>query len=181
MGSPKPSATEVLAKWVECASHESKSLAAPAAGAADLTCADDPLAAAKADIPLLGVCLGHQSIGAAFGGKIIRAQQLMHGKTSVISTDERGVYSGLPQKFTVIRYHSLAIELATLPENREKLQPGMSLIEALTIAGGVTRRGSTSRIEIKRKLPDGKFKTVSPKLNDELQADDVIRVKESIF
>lgn len=62
-----------------------------------------------------------------------------------------------------------------------KLQPGMSLVEALTIAGGVTRRGSTSRIEIKRKQPDGKFKTVSPKLTDELQADDVIRVKESIF
>lgn len=62
-----------------------------------------------------------------------------------------------------------------------KLQPGMSLIEALTIAGGVTRRGSTSRIEIKRKLPDGKFKTVYPKLTDELQGDDVIRVKESIF
>jgi len=62
-----------------------------------------------------------------------------------------------------------------------KLQPGMSLIEALTIAGGVTRRGSTSRIEIKRKKDDGKFKTVYPKLTDTLEADDVIRVKESIF
>ena len=67
-------------------------------------------------LPILGVCLGHQSIGAALGGNIIRARVQMHGKTSVISTDERGVYSGLPQKFTVIRYHSLASERATLPE-----------------------------------------------------------------
>ncbi|WP_293369522.1 polysaccharide biosynthesis/export family protein [Nevskia sp.] len=62
-----------------------------------------------------------------------------------------------------------------------KLQPGMTLIQALTIAGGVTRRGSTSRIEIKRRKPDGGQKTVYPKLSDPLQADDVIRVKESIF
>jgi len=62
-----------------------------------------------------------------------------------------------------------------------KLQPGMLLVEALTIAGGVTRRGSTSRIEIKRKQPDGKYKTVYPKLTDAVEADDVIRVKESIF
>jgi anthranilate synthase component 2 len=62
------------------------------------------------------VCLGHQSIGAAFGGKIIRAQQLMHGKTSVISTTQEGVFAGLPEKFTVNRYHSLAIERASCPE-----------------------------------------------------------------
>ncbi len=66
-------------------------------------------------LPILGVCLGHQSIGAALGGNIIRAQVQMHGKTSEISTDGRGVFSGLPAKFTVIRYHSLAIERATLP------------------------------------------------------------------
>jgi anthranilate synthase component II len=66
-------------------------------------------------LPLLGVCLGHQSIGAALGGKVVRAAKQMHGKTSVISTDERGVYSGLPKDFTVIRYHSLAIERASLP------------------------------------------------------------------
>ncbi|MEY4695127.1 MAG: Anthranilate synthase component 2 [Pseudomonadota bacterium] len=66
-------------------------------------------------LPILGVCLGHQSIGAAFGGKIIRAQELMHGKTSVISTTQEGVFAGLPQKFTVNRYHSLAIERATCP------------------------------------------------------------------
>jgi anthranilate synthase component II len=67
-------------------------------------------------LPILGVCLGHQAIGAAFGGKIIRAQQLMHGKTSVISTTQEGVFKGLPEKFTVNRYHSLAIERSTCPK-----------------------------------------------------------------
>ncbi len=66
-------------------------------------------------LPILGVCLGHQSIGAAFGGKIIRAQQLMHGKTSRITTTQEGVFAGLPKQFTVNRYHSLAIERATCP------------------------------------------------------------------
>jgi anthranilate synthase component 2 len=66
-------------------------------------------------LPILGVCLGHQSIGAAFGGKIIRAQELMHGKTSVITTTQEGVFAGLPEKFTVNRYHSLAIERASCP------------------------------------------------------------------
>ena len=67
-------------------------------------------------IPILGVCLGHQSIGAALGGTIIRAQQLMHGKTSVITTTQEGVFTGLPNQFTVNRYHSLAIERATCPK-----------------------------------------------------------------
>ena len=67
-------------------------------------------------LPILGVCLGHQSIGAALGGKIIRAQQLMHGKTSVITTTQEGVFAGLPKQFTVNRYHSLAIERATCPQ-----------------------------------------------------------------
>ena len=66
-------------------------------------------------LPILGVCLGHQSVGAAFGGKIIRAQQLMHGKTSVIQTTQTGVFAGLPEKFTVNRYHSLAIQRSTCP------------------------------------------------------------------
>jgi len=66
-------------------------------------------------LPILGVCLGHQSIGAAFGGKIIRAQQLMHGKTSEITTTRQGVFAGLPERFTVNRYHSLAIERSTCP------------------------------------------------------------------
>ena len=66
-------------------------------------------------LPILGVCLGHQAIGAALGGTIIRAQALMHGKTSVISTTQEGVFAGLPAQFTVNRYHSLAIERATCP------------------------------------------------------------------
>ena len=70
-------------------------------------------------LPLLGVCLGHQSIGAAFGGTIVRAQELMHGKTSVITTTQKGVFAGLPEKFTVNRYHSLAIERDTLPAELE--------------------------------------------------------------
>ena len=70
-------------------------------------------------LPILGVCLGHQSIGVALGGRIVRAQQLMHGKTSDISSDGRGVFRGLPQRLTVIRYHSLAIERASLPAELE--------------------------------------------------------------
>ena len=66
-------------------------------------------------LPVLGVCLGHQAIGAAFGGDIVRAGQQMHGKTSVITTDQQGVFAGLPQQFTVNRYHSLVIDKATLP------------------------------------------------------------------
>ena len=67
-------------------------------------------------LPILGVCLGHQAIGAAFGGNIVRAQQLMHGKTSVITTTRQGVFAGLPAQFTVNRYHSLAIEKSSCPE-----------------------------------------------------------------
>jgi anthranilate synthase component 2 len=66
-------------------------------------------------LPILGVCLGHQSIGAAFGGRIVRAQQLMHGKTSEIATTQQGVFAGLPARFTVNRYHSLAIEKSSCP------------------------------------------------------------------
>jgi anthranilate synthase component 2 len=70
-------------------------------------------------LPILGVCLGHQSIGAAFGGRIIRAQQLMHGKTSVIHTLQQGVFAGLPSDYTVNRYHSLAIERSSCPADLE--------------------------------------------------------------
>ena len=66
-------------------------------------------------LPILGVCLGHQAIGAALGGRIIRAQRQMHGKTCEITTDGQGVYRDLPKRFSVVRYHSLAIERDTLP------------------------------------------------------------------
>ena len=67
-------------------------------------------------LPLLGVCLGHQAIGEAFGGKVVRAAQVMHGKTDEITTDGQGVFAGLPRQFTVTRYHSLAIERTSLPD-----------------------------------------------------------------
>ena len=66
-------------------------------------------------LPILGVCLGHQAIGAAFGGQVVRAKTQMHGKTSVISTTQQGVFDGLPKQFTVNRYHSLVIDRQTVP------------------------------------------------------------------
>ncbi len=67
-------------------------------------------------IPILGVCLGHQSIGYAFGGKVVRAERLMHGKTSMIRHDGRGVFAGLSNPFEAMRYHSLVVEERSLPE-----------------------------------------------------------------
>jgi len=75
----------------------------------------DVVRAFGAGVPLLGVCLGHQCIGAAYGGRIVRAQRLMHGKTSPIHHDGRGVFRGLPSPFEATRYHSLLIERETMP------------------------------------------------------------------
>jgi anthranilate synthase component II len=70
-------------------------------------------------IPILGVCLGHQSIGQAFGARIVRAQRVMHGKLSPISHNGEGVFAGVPSPFSATRYHSLAIDPATLPDELE--------------------------------------------------------------
>lgn len=78
-------------------------------------CLDLIAAAAKARVPLFGVCLGHQSIGQAFGGKVIRAPQPLHGKISAVSHDGTGVFAGLPSPFRATRYHSLVVERETFP------------------------------------------------------------------
>ncbi len=74
------------------------------------------LAAAEKKIPLLGVCLGHQSIGAAFGGNIVRAKRVMHGKTSTLNHDGASLFKDLPSPYTIIRYHSLVIEKTSCPK-----------------------------------------------------------------
>ncbi len=88
----------------------------PKAPAQAGVCLDLIAAAADAATPLLGVCLGHQAIGEAFGGRVVRAAQLMHGKTSEVVHDGSGVFATLPSPFVATRYHSLIVEAATLPD-----------------------------------------------------------------
>ncbi len=75
----------------------------------------DLIRAAAGQVPLLGVCLGHQAIGRAFGGNVVSAGEIMHGKTSMISHDGKGIFADLPDPFEAIRYHSLAIESSSVP------------------------------------------------------------------
>lgn len=77
----------------------------------------DLIASAPVDLPIFGVCLGLQSIGQAFGGKVVSSQQLMHGKVSPVSHDNTGIFAGLPSPFNATRYHSLAIERESLPSS----------------------------------------------------------------
>jgi anthranilate synthase/aminodeoxychorismate synthase-like glutamine amidotransferase len=77
-----------------------------------------------ATIPTLGVCLGHQAIGEAYGGKVVRARTLMHGKTSQVTHDGRGLFKGIPAPLRVMRYHSLVIESASLPDQLEVIARG---------------------------------------------------------
>jgi len=79
----------------------------------------DLIQSLKGKIPILGVCLGHQVIGQSFGAKVIRAKKIMHGKTSKMNHSNTGLFSGLPQKFTATRYHSLVLDENSLPDELE--------------------------------------------------------------
>jgi anthranilate synthase component II len=93
------------------------------------------IAAAGPTVPILGVCLGHQTIGQAYGGKVVRAPVLMHGKLSKITNKAKGVFKGLPRSFEVTRYHSLIVERASLPDclavTAETTQAGQAIVMGL--------------------------------------------------
>ncbi len=80
-------------------------------------CLDLTLAAAEARVPLLGVCLGHQALGQAFGGKVVRAREIVHGKLGQMHHDSSGVFAGLPTPFAATRYHSLVVDRDSLPDS----------------------------------------------------------------
>ena len=107
-------------------------------------CMMDLIAAAAGSIPMLGVCLGHQAIGAHFGAEVVHAKSIMHGKTSAISHDGRGLFAGLPQGFLAVRYHSLALRASSIPENMTvsaKTDDGEIMGVRVTPEGGAVIEG----------------------------------------
>ena len=107
-------------------------------------CMMDLIAAAAGKIPMLGVCLGHQAIGAHFGAEVVHAKSIMHGKTSAIRHDGQGLFAGLPQGFLAVRYHSLALDAATVPANVKvtaKTDDGEIMGVRITPEGGAVVEG----------------------------------------
>ena len=107
-------------------------------------CMMDLIAAAAGKIPMLGVCLGHQAIGAHFGAEVVHAKSIMHGKTSAIRHDGQGLFAGLPQGFLAVRYHSLALDAATVPANLNvtaKTDDGEIMGVRITPGGGAVVEG----------------------------------------
>ena len=107
-------------------------------------CMMDLIAAAAGKIPMLGVCLGHQAIGAHFGAEVVHAKSIMHGKTSAIRHDGQGLFAGLPQGFLAVRYHSLALDASTVPSNVKvtaKTDDGEIMGVRVTPEGGAVVEG----------------------------------------
>jgi len=107
-------------------------------------CMMDLIAAAAGKIPMLGVCLGHQAIGAHFGAEVVHAKSIMHGKTSAIRHDGQGLFNGLPQGFSAVRYHSLALLASSIPENMTvsaKTDDGEIMGVRVTPEGGAVIEG----------------------------------------
>ena len=107
-------------------------------------CMMDLIAAAAGKIPMLGVCLGHQSIGAHVGAEVVHAKSIMHGKTSAIRHDGQGLFAGLPQGFLAVRYHSLALDAATVPAELKvtaKTDDGEIMGVRITPEGGAVVEG----------------------------------------